>query len=186
MAHDFFVLQVMTGEEKRFISLSGHTIEHLPGFDEEYRFWWPRRKLTIRRRGRRISSLAPMFPGYVFLEADTVSDALFRVIRRTTGFVRFLKDNHDIRPLPPEDLSLIRHFLSYGEIIAESKVTFDKNNRIVVREGPLEGLEGKIVKVDRRKGRAKVKLDMYENSFLVDLGFEILAPGKEPVAKESV
>ncbi len=40
--------------------------------------------------------------------------------------------------------------------------------------GPLKELEGKIVKVDRRKGRAKVKLDMFEHAFLIDFGFEAL------------
>ncbi|MFW5689149.1 MAG: KOW motif-containing protein, partial [Spirochaetota bacterium] len=47
---------------------------------------------------------------------------------------------------------------------------------IEVKEGPLAGLEGRIVKVDRRKQRAKVRLDLYQESFLVDFGFELLAP----------
>lgn len=190
MAHEFFVLQVMTGEEQRFISLALDALQHAPDQQGDYRFWWPRRKLTIRRRGRRFRTLAPMFPGYVFLEADAVTESLFRQVRRVTGFVRFLKDNHDIRPLPPEDQELVRHFLSFGEIVTESKVTFDKNNRIVVQEGPLKGLEGNIVKVDRRKGRAKVRLDIYEDAFLIDLGFEVIAHGANttssgPSSKES-
>ena len=134
----------------------------------------------VKKKGRHRPSLAPMFPGYVFLESDLVSAPLFRAVRGTTGFVRFLKTNTDIRPLSEDDAALIKHFLSFGEIVEESRVTFDENNRIVVKDGPLKGLEGLIVKVDRRKGRAKVKLDMYENSFLIDLGFEIMAPGKEP------
>ena len=174
----------MTGEEQRFISLAQRTIDQLPEFQGRYQLWWPRRKLIIRRRGKRIPTLAPLFPGYLFLEAETLDSVLFHAVRRTTGFVRFLKNNDDIRPLSPDDLSLIRHFLSYGEIIGESRVTFNENNRIVVKDGPLAGLEGKIIKVDRRKRRAKVKLDMYENSFTVDFGFEILAPGNEPTSEE--
>ncbi len=172
----------MTGEEQRFISLALDALQHATDLHEDYRFWWPRRKLTIRRKGRRFRTLSPLFPGYVFLEADDVTESLFRRIRRVTGFVRFLKDNNDIRPLPPEDLELVRHFLSFGEIVTESKVTFDENNRIVVQEGPLKGLEGNIVKVDRRKGRAKVRLDMYEDAFLIDLGFEIIAHGPNPAS----
>ncbi|MFP4153680.1 MAG: antiterminator LoaP [Alkalispirochaeta sp.] len=192
MASNFFVLQVMTGEEQRFIALANKAItrasedrRYEDNGEAEYRFWWPRRKLRIRRRGRTFPTLTPLFPGYVFLETETMTDLLFRAIRRTTGFIRFLKSNDDIRPLSDEDMGLIRHFLSFGEIVTESKVTFDENNRIVVKEGPLLGLEGKIVKVDRRKGRAKVKLDMYENAFLIDLAFEMLEPGKEPEREES-
>jgi transcriptional antiterminator NusG len=32
-------------------------------------------------------------------------------------------------------------------------------------------MEGNIIKVDRRKGRAKVKLELYKDSFTVDFGF---------------
>ena len=38
----------------------------------------------------------------------------------------------------------------------------------------MKGLEGRIIKVDRRKKRAKIKLSLYEESFRVDFGFEIL------------
>jgi transcriptional antiterminator NusG len=64
--------------------------------------------------------------------------------------------------------------MSFGKVADISKVRFDEDDRIVVVEGPLKDLEGLIVKVDIRKRRAKIRLDMCENSFLVDLGFEIL------------
>jgi transcriptional antiterminator NusG len=62
----------------------------------------------------------------------------------------------------------------FGQVIDKSVVYFDTGKRIRVVSGPLKELEGKIVKVDRRKGRAKVKLDMFENEFLIDFGFEAL------------
>jgi transcriptional antiterminator NusG len=62
-------------------------------------------------------------------------------------------------------------------VIGKSTVKFDENSRIYVLSGPLEGLEGKIVKIDKRKQRAKVQLDLYKESFLVDFGFELLGSG---------
>jgi len=38
----------------------------------------------------------------------------------------------------------------------------------------LKDLEGRIVRVDRRKGRARVRLELYADSFEVDFGFEAL------------
>jgi len=32
------------------------------------------------------------------------------------------------------------------------------------------------VRVDRRKRRARVRLELYENSFLIDFGFEDITP----------
>lgn len=178
MESRFFVLQVITGEEARVLRRAGEalTIYGIPQSD--LRLWWPRRKLKVRRKGRRFTTLAPLFPGYLILETRRDDNEMFREIRRISGVVRFLRSNDDIRPLEARDLELVRHFLSFGEIITESRVTFDENNRILVSEGPLQGLEGMIVKVDRRKGRAKVKLDMYDDSFLIDLAFEVLRPSE--------
>ena len=67
--------------------------------------------------------------------------------------------------------------MKFGEIAEPSRVHFDENDRIVVDSGPLQGLEGKIVKVDRRKGRAKIQLDLYTENFLLDLGFEVISKG---------
>jgi transcriptional antiterminator NusG len=44
------------------------------------------------------------------------------------------------------------------------------------------GLEGRIVKVDRRKGRAKIMLDLYNDSFSIDLGFEVIG-SMEPAGR---
>jgi len=87
-----------------------------------------------------------------------------------------LPDNHNPLPLADTDLSLLHHFLSFGEITEPSKVYFNKEARICVVEGALKGLEGKIIKVDRRKQRAKVLLDMYTDSFPIDLAFDVIEP----------
>jgi transcription termination/antitermination protein NusG len=168
---NYYVIQVMTSEEGKFL---GHVTQHLP--EGVLRILWPRRKLFIRRRGKRIPTLAPIFPGYLFVEAETLTPESYWAFRKTPSFVRFLDSNQNVRPLSGADRELIVHFLRFGPVVETSRVHFDENARIRVIEGPLKGLEGKIVKVDRRKGRAKVKLDLYNESFLVDFGFETIQP----------
>jgi len=48
----------------------------------------------------------------------------------------------------------------------------------MIVDGPLMGLEGRIIKVDKRKKRAKVKLNLYDDSFAIDLAFEVMVPDK--------
>jgi Transcription antiterminator len=52
--------------------------------------------------------------------------------------------------------------------------TFLPNFRIAILEGPLKGLEGRIITVDSIKRRCKVLLDIYEKDFPIDIGFEVL------------
>ncbi len=141
----------------------------------------PKKMMPIRRRGKTTQELSPVFPGYVFIESESILAELdaYWTIRRTPGFVRFLRESSSPSPLSPRDVLLLRHFISFGEYADTSKVTFDENDRIVVLEGPLKGLEGHIAKVNRRKGRAKVLLDMYGEQFPIDLGFEVVERVKD-------
>jgi transcriptional antiterminator NusG len=165
----YFVIQVKTRAEDKFIERAGSFIENGSG-----KIIWPRRNLKIRRKGKWSDSLAPIFPGYLFLDIDEVTTDLYLEIKKIPGFFRFLQSNQNIVPLSGRDMELLTHFISFGEVVDKSVAVFDENNRIKVMSGPLKGLEGLIVKVDRRKGRAKVKLDMFKDSFLIDFGFEAL------------
>ncbi len=172
----FYVVSVQPRREERFVhaaQLLTRTGADLPA---ELSFYWPRRKLTIRRKGRKVETLAAIFPGYVFIDAESISDQIYRSLKNLPGFYRFLESNDRIRPLTGRDEEIVAHFVKFGGIIEKSTVTVDKDQRIRVLHGPLEGLEGMIVKVDKRKQRAKVRLDLYNESFLVDFGFELLAP----------
>ena len=144
-------------------------------FDEnEVQLIWLRRSLKIKRRGEWIETLAPIFPGYLFVEAEDMTPELYMKFRRIPGFFRFLNSNDNIVPLSPDDRDLVSYFLTFGQVVDKSTVYFDNGNRIRVISGPLKELEGKIIKVDRRKGRAKVRLDMFTQSFLIDFGFDAL------------
>ncbi len=193
---NYYVIQVMTGDEERYLKLTQRAFQvasepsaqifaperglHGPPQEAETgRLLWPRRRLTIIKRGVRKQVLAPIFPGYLFYEAESVSPGAFGLLKRFSGFIKFLKDNHNIQPLAGEDRELLLHFISFGEIVDRSKVYLDANRRVRVASGPLKGLEGRIVKVDKRKGRAKVRLSLYENSFLIDFGFDLLSAAEK-------
>lgn len=166
---NYYVIQVKTTGEDRFLKYARPLVA-----DDGIQLFWPRRSLTIRKQGKSEHTLAPIFPGYVFLEAQDLQPETYWKLKLVPGFFRILRDNQNITPLGDGDRRLLLHFLSFGEIIHKSRVFFDENNRIRVLSGPLKGLEGRIVKVDRRKQRAKVRLNMYEENFTVDFGFESL------------
>jgi transcriptional antiterminator NusG len=121
----------------------------------------------------------------VFLRAAGIDTTLYWELRRLPGFLRYLECNTNIVPLNASDAELLGHFLSFGEVVGSSQVYFDDQRRIRVTAGPLRGMEGRIVKVDRRKGRARVRLELYRESFLIDFGFQALEPATEPATSAS-
>lgn len=167
---EYYAVQVWTGKEDDFVA----RINSDPRL--QARVILPKRAVMIRRGSKNIKQQRPLFAGYVFIAVDSpkLEAAQRWTLRSTSFFLRMLPSTHDPRPVQEKDRRLLAHFMSFGKVADISKVSFDENDRIVVIEGPLKGLEGLIVRVDKRKGRAKIRLDMCENSFLVDMGFEIL------------
>ena len=169
---EYYAMQVKSPGEEKFMRLFK---AQNPGLDLP--LYFPQRALDIRRKGKTVNSRRAIFPGYVFLELDKSQKILDykSAFRKTDGFYRFLRSNQDISPLQNRDLELVLHFIKHiGPLAGKSKVYFNENSHIVVISGPLSGLEGRIIKVDKRKGRAKIKLDLYDDSFCIDLAFDVL------------
>jgi transcriptional antiterminator NusG len=170
----YYAVQVKTRGEEKYIALYRALY---PGRPVE--IYFPKRSINLRRKGVMTAETPPIFPGYIFVEVGGEDDIMKyqREFRRTDGFFRFLKSNQNICPLQDKDLEIVLHFIKRaGPVAGKSRVYFDENSRIVVADGPLMGLEGNIIKVDKRKGRAKIKLDLYGDSFSIDLAFEVIEP----------
>ncbi len=166
----YYALQVRTRSEEKYIRMAATA-----QLEQNPKLHFPQRRMPIRRLGKTVNTLQSVFPGYIFLELEApISTETVWYFRRVDGFFRFLRSNKEVKPLEGQDLKIVLHFISHGPVAEKSRVVFDNDDRIKVESGPLKGLEGNIVKVDKRKGRAKIKLDLYEDSFTIDLAFELL------------
>jgi len=166
---NYFVIAVRTGQEGKYLS----AFRRLHG-DIDGRLIWPRRSLTIRKAGVKKERIASLFPGYLFWETRELTDREFSAFRKVPGFIKFLKSNQEILPLDRRDREAFLTLIADGEILRQSTAVFDENRRIRVIGGPLVRLEGNIIRVDRRKGRARVRLSFYGRTMNADLGFEVL------------
>ncbi len=181
---EYFAVQVWTGHEKDLVQALNKG--KLP--DDTWQVFAPSRMIPLRKRGKIKNTELVIFSGYVFMGIDGLSmphDLRWK-LRTTNYFVRILPDTANPVPIKTQDRRILAHFMSLRKPADTSKVIFDENDRIVIVEGPLKGLEAMIVKIDRRKGRAKVKLAMCENSFLVDLAFEVLIKAAKGTESEHV
>ncbi len=164
-----YILQVTTGREQYFCTHARKLLHP----EENIRLIIPKREMWIRKQGKMFRSVKPIFPGYVFISGEQVSESAQITCRRCPGYIRFLnRDGGNLKPVSKSDRLLITQLINHGEVAGLSKVTFDKNKRIRALSGPLLGCEGKIIKVDRRKQRAKVKFLLNGKTFLIDFQYE--------------
>ncbi|AFG38255.1 antiterminator LoaP [Spirochaeta africana] len=134
------------------------------------------RELRIRARGQRRLVRKPLYPGYIFLESDCPTDNLLQLIQQVPSAVRFLQANSDITPVRPQEETMLRRLMQFGQVIPRSRVVLQPKQRIQVIQGPLQGLEGIIERVDRRRERVRVRLVMSNKPFSFDIGIEVVQP----------
>ena len=167
----YFAVQVQTTKEDSYIELVSKKLDFR---SDKQDFIFLRRCLPIRKKGIVKNENKPIFSGYIFAKTCEIDSELYTIMKSTQYFVRFLPDNKNIRNIENRDLYLLEHFLRLGNVAKISTVSFDESQRIIVKEGPLKGLEGSIIKVDKRKQRAKIALDFANTQFAIDLAFEII------------
>ena len=158
----WYVLQVMTGEEldvrRRVESLGFKSLA-------------PREEIFERRQGKNYKRLRILFSSYVFVHIDYDSNKYHR-LRNLPGVLRFL-GSPGPQPVPDEEMKPILHFCSDGELIGITTALKD-GDRVRIIDGPLKNFDGKIIKVDRRKGRARVMVTLFGKEHFIDFGVEIL------------
>lgn len=163
---EYYCLMVRTGEEEKFKSEAhGALRPDVPRVD----FWFFRKKM---RTNKGLFFEQPLFPGYVFCGMETLEAEVVSRVKKIHGFCRFLMSNTDIQPLSGSGLEVFKNLAQCGEHLGLSKLRFEPGRRIVVTEGPLRGLEGNIIAVNKRQRRVTVRLNLTGSISKVDLCYD--------------
>jgi len=163
----WYALFVKTGEEenmRRYLEVL------LP--DTEMKVLIPKRKLLERRKGRTYECIRTLLPGYVLIKTEM--DVIFYYKLKTMpGLIRVLRDESDPLQIPEHEISVILALTNQGDVIEFSEI-YHEGDRIKVRKGPMQGLEGIIESYDHRKKRLKIRLEILGQVKKVDLGAELI------------
>src|SRR6266568_2546142 len=151
----WYAVYTNANHEKRVTQqLEQRSIEHLLPLYESVRRW----------KDRRVRLQMPLFPGYVFVRM-ALRDRL--QLLQIPGIVRLVSFNGRPAALPEEDVRAIENCLGHGGQV-EPHPYMQAGRRARVRSGPLQGLEGIIL---RRKNRTCfiVSFDLIMRSVAVEI-----------------
>ena len=129
-------------------------VEHfLPQYESVRR--WKDRKVRLR---------LPLFPGYVFVYLALQNR--LRVLQ-VPGVVRFVGFDGHPAAMPEEEVTRVRQFLNEGLRVEPHKY-LQSGRRVRVKSGPLEGMEGIIVR--RKNGcRLVISFSLIQRSVAVEV-----------------
>ena len=163
---EYYCIMVVTGVEKSFKKAAE---DALKGDFPDARFFFFERTLC-RNNGEKFD--APLFPGYVFFQVGELSPAFFLALRKIPGFLRILRDNRDPTRILGIQLDELQSFIQKGERWGFSKLEFLPGKKIKVISGPLLGLEGQILMVNKKKRRITVQSSLFPDKRF-DLMYEL-------------
>lgn len=163
----WYVLFVMTGEEDKVKERLEYKLKNI-----NLKVIVPKRRLREKKNGIWEYRVRTLFPGYVLINGYLNTKDYYR-LKGVPGLIGILKDNNGPLEVQEEEIRIIGNLICNSEIIGCSQILFE-DDRVVVVDGPLVGMEGLIKTIDKRKGRAKVIINFIGKPKLVDLSVSMI------------
>ncbi|HHW00030.1 MAG TPA: antiterminator LoaP [Clostridiaceae bacterium] len=143
-------------------------------FEDKYRIIVPRRKLKERKGGVWSYVIRPLFPGYVLVNGEINIEDYYG-FKNVPGLFKLLCSGREPARIEPYEMEVISRLISNSEIIGFSDVLVE-DGKVIVVDGPLVSMEGRILRINQRKGRAQVMLNFMGEPRVVELGINVLQP----------
>lgn len=125
-------------------------------------------------KGQWINVKTVLFKGYVFLITDRIDD-LYIELKKIPDLTKMIGKKKDIiYPLTNEEIDFLVSFSDQQHLVNMS-VGFIEGQTIHITEGPLQGKEGMITKIDRHKRIAYINLNIFNNDITAKVGLEIIS-----------
>lgn len=162
----WYVFHVKTGKEDAIKFEVKRSMLNAVGIVPTEECIVPRRLMHERKSGKYKFVIRTLFPGYIFIKTNLNSKKYYD-IKKIPGVIKLLGEPND------DEMDRILALTSKDDLIGISKVLMN-DSKVKVISGPLIGFEGRIMKIDSRKGRAKVNLSICDEPKIVELSVNVL------------
>ena len=142
----------------------------------------PKQIQHIWQAGKPVDLVHDLLPGYVFLYLED-GKLDIRAANSIEGVIRCLRDGDRQYELVGSDERFALMLLRKDGVIGKTQV-YQEGQMIRLKEGAFEGIQTKILKVDRQKHRMKIELPFAHQTVQTWVEFEVVAscePEEDPL-----
>lgn len=171
---DWFVLRVASNKESyvRDTLLRKVQIENMTHLVN--RILVPTEKTRTIKNGKQKITETKLYPGYVFVEMRLEPDGripqdVFFLIKETTGVGDFVGTAGRPAPMQEHEIEKMQKDSRKPEDEPTLKLTFEKGEHVVIKEGPFQSYEGTVDEIDPEKGRLKVLVTIFGRQAPIEL-----------------
>jgi transcription antitermination factor NusG len=135
----------------------------------------PRTKLWSRQRGVQQLTPVPMFPGYLFLR-HAMDKMSYVEVRKARGLVEILGGRWDrLAAVPAPEVEAIAK-VDRARLPALPHPYLKSGQRVRITDGPLEDVEGLLLRRNANKGLLVLSVDLLQRSVTVEVDCTRVVP----------
>ena len=161
------VAKVTTGKEDEVCETCGDMLSK----DVLKDVFVPKYVRLKKYRGEWRRETRPLYSGYVFMVTDDPG-ALDKALTKVPGYHRLLKAADVILTVNDEEKAFINRIAGRDNVV-EISTGYKEGDKITVVSGPMMGLEGDIVHVDRHKRLVTVNISLFGRMVKTTMGLEL-------------
>lgn len=169
----WYVVKVQSGREDSIKEAIERRVK-IDGLEEYFgQVYVPTEEVVEMRRGKRVTRVAKKLPGYIMAQVE-FNDEILYLFRETSGVGDFVGGSLE-RPPTPMTPQEIRHWMGddvviEGEDAAEESasakvqkdnIPYSTGDRVKVKTGMFNGMEGEITDIDYEKGTIHVEVTIF-------------------------
>lgn len=165
---NWYAIQTLSGCEQKLVS----TLQVLL---RKIQIYLPTRKIIHQLKGVQQVIELPLFPGYIFIYRN-ISESLAALDKANSRIVfKPVMANGKYLEANKNEMKFLFEVTGGDGVIELSQGIVMENEEVMIIQGPLKQLKGRILFIDKRKNKAKVRIEFMNRMLDVSLGLEILS-----------
>ena len=173
MAKKWYVVRSVSGKESKIKEYIESDITRLGLSDHVEDILVPTEKVVQIRNGKKVSKEKNYFPGYIMIKAN-LSGEVPHIIRSITNVIGFLGETKGGEPVPLRPSEVNRLLGKVDELSEQTEnilIPFKIGETIKVIDGPFNGFNGSIEKVNEEKRKLEVMVKIFGRKTPLELSY---------------
>ncbi|MHA3789680.1 transcription termination/antitermination protein NusG [Flavobacterium hauense] len=169
----WYVVRAVSGQENKVKNYIETEINRLGMADYISQVLVPTEKVVQVRDGKKISKDRVYFPGYVMIEANLTGE-IPHIIKSITGVIGFLGETKGGDAVPLRLSEVNRMLGKVDELSVKTdnvSIPFTVGETIKVIDGPFNGFNGSVEKVNEEKRKLEVMVKIFGRKTPLELSF---------------
>jgi transcriptional antiterminator NusG len=169
----WYVVRAVSGQENKIRDYMDSEIKRLGFSDFVEDILVPTQKVVQIRKGKKINKEKVYFPGYIMIKANLIGE-IPHIIKALPNVIGFLGETKGGDPIPLRTAEVNRMLGKVDELSTESEsvsIPFEYGENIKVIDGPFNGFNGVIEKVNQEKRKLEVMVKIFGRKTPLELSY---------------